>query len=168
MATIIRWVLISTLGIFVVLELVAIPTLAQQTNPPVVQEPNWDSEQTRTLAKRACFDCHSNETVWPIYSRVAPVTWFVTDHVVEGREHLNFSEWNTYRGETEEIAEEIAEGKMPMESYLPMHPEAKLTAAEKQQLIDGLNATIGMSPVQNSREGGESEEHERYENEDND
>jgi hypothetical protein len=69
-----------------------IPVWLAQKNPPVLSEPTWDNSQTRALAKRACFDCHSNETVWPAYARVAPVSWLVTLDTVRGRRHLNFSE----------------------------------------------------------------------------
>src|SRR5215831_3235209 len=71
-----------------------IPFGREHTNPPVTQEPAWDSPGTRELAKRACFDCHSNETVWPWYSRVAPVSWLTQRDVNGGRRHVNFSEWN--------------------------------------------------------------------------
>jgi mono/diheme cytochrome c family protein len=116
-------------------------------NPTVVSEPNWDSPQTRELAQRACFDCHSNETVWPWYSNVAPVSWLVQHDVDEGRQYLNFSEWG--RGgegeETEELYEVIVDGKMPMPNYLVTHPEARLTDVEKAALADGLLATTGAS-----------------------
>lgn len=161
MTTIIKWIFISALGIFVVLELVALPTLAKQTNPSVVQEPNWDSEQTRSLARRACFDCHSNETRWPIYSRIAPIAWVVTDHVIKGRQELNFSDWGAFDEEAEEFEEVIREGEMPLPSYLPLHPAARLTAAEKQQLIAGLYATINNSPVQHHEAGDGTQRHER-------
>ena len=114
-------------------------------NPPVAAEPNWDSPQTRELAQRACFDCHSNETVWPWYSNVAPVSWLVQHDVDEGRQRLNFSEWG--RGgegeETEELYEVIVENKMPMPNYLITHPEARLTDGEKAALADGLLVTMG-------------------------
>jgi glutaredoxin len=64
------------------------------TNPPVTREIQWDSLQTRALAQRACFDCHSNETVWPWYAYVAPVSWRIANHVYDGRRRLNFSEWD--------------------------------------------------------------------------
>ena len=64
------------------------------TNPPVVQEPAWYSARTRQLFMAACADCHMNETQWPWYSSVAPVSWLVARHVQEGRERLNFSEWS--------------------------------------------------------------------------
>jgi len=119
-----------------------VPYGKDYTNPPVVAEPAWDSQQTRALAQRACFDCHSNETVWPWYSRIAPVSWLVRRDVDEGREKLNFSEWgaakNDDRDEVDELAEVVQEGEMPLPIYLLMHPEAALTNAEKQELINGL------------------------------
>jgi hypothetical protein len=66
----------------------------KRDNPPVVSEPNWDSPQTRALAQRACFDCHSNETVWPWYAHVAPASWLAAHDVHEGRGILNFSDWD--------------------------------------------------------------------------
>jgi cytochrome c551/c552 len=114
-----------------------------ETNPPVVAEPQWDSPQTRALAQRACFDCHSNETVWPWYSRIAPPSWLVVFDTIRGRNHLNFSEWGIGRSGRGmgESAEQIQRGAMPPAIYLTMHPNAALNAAEKQQLIDGLNAS---------------------------
>lgn len=124
-----------------------VPYGRAHNNPTVVSEPNWDAPQTRELAQRACFDCHSNETVWPWYSNVAPVSWLVQHDVDEGRQYLNFSEWG--RGgegeETEELYEVIVDGKMPMPNYLVTHPEARLTDVEKAALADGLLATTGAS-----------------------
>ena len=79
-----------------------IPYGRDHTNPPVMQEPQWDSPQTRALTKRACFDCHSNETVWPWYSNVAPVSWLIYRDVSKGREHFNFSEWDMHPSESGE------------------------------------------------------------------
>lgn len=121
------------------------------TNPKVIQEPAWDSPATRELAARACFDCHSNETKWPWYSNIAPISWLVQDHVDEGREYLNFSEWNKTYEEAGEAGETVEEGEMPIPNYLWLHPEAKLSVKEKAALIAGLNATLG-------GEGGERSE----------
>lgn len=122
-------------------------------NPAVVLEPAWDTPETRALAARACFDCHSNETKWPWYASVAPMSWLVQDHVDEGREVLNFSEWNRTFEEAGEAAEVVREGEMPIANYLWLHPEARLTAAESAALAAGLAATLG--------EGGEGgEDHE--------
>ncbi len=124
----------------------AAPMLPVQVNPPVVKEPTWDSPQTRALAQRACFDCHSNETVWPWYSRSLAASWLVTMDVREGRRRLNFSDWGANRqgegggGEREnhDLGESVLEGEMPPFQYLLMHPEARLTASEKEQLASGL------------------------------
>lgn len=119
-----------------------IPYGRNHTNPPVVAEPNWDSPETRELAQRACFDCHSNESSWPWYSNIAPVSWLVQRDVDEGREALNFSEWGSRRYEVEEIFEVIEEGEMPPLVYMLQHPEARLTAAEKNDLVQGFIATF--------------------------
>lgn len=110
------------------------------TNPPVVQEPAWSSPEVRALAQRACFDCHSNETVYPWYSNIAPVSWLVQHDVEEGRSKLNFSDWERSREDGDEMAEAIEKGEMPMPIYLIQHPEARLTPAETATLIEGLRA----------------------------
>ncbi len=136
-------IITGIMGLCLVLVVGAVLFWPKPTNPPVVQEPNWDSPETRALAQRACFDCHSNETTWPIYTNLPPVSFLLRNHVYEGREKLNFSEWGQGEQEVDEIAEVIEEGEMPMLSYLPMHPEARLSKAERQALIDGLAATTG-------------------------
>lgn len=121
-----------------------------KTNPPV--------DETKTIAaggplpteiaivlERACYDCHSNQTRWPWYSNVAPVSWFVIGHVNDARKHLNFSEWATYnpkrmKRKLEEIKEEVEEGAMPLPSYLPLHPDAKLSPEDVQALGAWANA----------------------------
>jgi hypothetical protein len=125
-----------------------IPYGRNHANPPVVREPAWNSPATRDLAKKACFDCHSHETVWPWYSRIAPVSWLVYRDVVEGREHLNFSDWQGGRRKGEninEIKKEITEGEMPPLQYYIAHPEAKLDVRSKQLLLEGLTATVAAS-----------------------
>jgi cytochrome c551/c552 len=128
--------------IFVVLQLIPV----DRTNPPVVSQPNWDSPQTLTLVKDACFDCHSNETVWPWYSAVAPVKFLVGRDVNGGRRAIDFSEWANRRQRVGEIAEVVNGGGMPPWFYVIMHPKAKLSSSEKQALIDGLTKTIAQSP----------------------
>ena len=128
-------------GGFLLIQLV--PFGRNHTNPPVVNEPNWDSQQTLELAQRACFDCHSNESTWPWYSNIAPVSWLVQHDVEEGRQQVNFSDWGRGReGERPgELAETISEGQMPPPIFLITHPDARLTAAEKEALLQGLRAT---------------------------
>ena len=133
-------IIVAVVGLFMLIQL--IPYGRAHNNPPVLQEPQWDSPETRAMAKRACFDCHSNETVWPFYSNIAPVSWLVQRDVDEGREKLNFSEWG--RGdEPDEIVEIVQKGEMPLGIYLIMHPEANMTSQEKQAFIEGLQKTFG-------------------------
>jgi mono/diheme cytochrome c family protein len=116
-----------------------------RSNPPVQSEPNWDSPETRALAQTACFDCHSNETDWSRwYESIAPASWLVQHDVEEGREYLNFSEWNQggKPREADEMWEVLAEGEMPPMQYLLLHSEAKLTQQQKDQLVAGLQATV--------------------------
>ena len=140
------WLPIGIVGVlllgFGLIQLV--PYGHDHTNPPVVQEPQWDSQQTRELAQRTCFDCHSNETVWPWYSNGAPVSWLLQHDVEEGRQMLNFSEWDKYGNPymADAVLRVLQEGKMPPAQYLPLHPEAKLSAEEKQQLLDGFTASL--------------------------
>lgn len=131
----------ALLVIFVVIQL--LPIGKDHTNPPVLSEPGWDSPATRALAQRACFDCHSNETVWPWYSKVAPVSWLVWNDVQEGRRRMNFSEWDQGGSQNEsEIVEVLQEGEMPPFQYLIMHPEAHLSNVDKQALITGIQNSI--------------------------
>ena len=115
-----------------------------KTNPPVMVEPQWDSPETRAMVERACFDCHSNETVWPWYSNIPPVSWLVVRDTINGRDELNFSEWIWADGEVtaEWFSDALLEGEMPMKIYLVNHPEARLTDAERQQLADSMKKII--------------------------
>ena len=135
-------IVVVTVGAALFLLIQIIPIGAQRTNPPVVAEPNWDSPQTRVLAKRACFDCHSNETKWPWYSYIAPVSWLLANDVLTARAAFNFSDWRAGDMSSAVMAEQINSGRMPLPQYLLMHPTARLTDAEKRQLIAGLNATL--------------------------
>lgn len=126
---------LGTVAAIVAIQLVPV----SRSNPPVtgsVRAP----EEVEAVLRRSCFDCHSNETVWPWYARVAPVSWLVARDVKEGREELNFSEWAGYaaedRNETlEDIEEVIDELEMPLPIYIRMHAEARLTDAERALLI---------------------------------
>ncbi len=121
-----------------------LPYGQDRTNPPVISEPKWNAPKTRELFMRACGDCHSNETKWPWYSRIAPVSWLVAYDVAEGREHLNVSMWgHQKKNEGDEAAEELREGEMPPLPYLLLHPEARLDEKERSALIDGLVKTFG-------------------------
>jgi hypothetical protein len=129
-------------GVLVLMQFV--PYGRDHRNPAASAEPAWDSPRTRELAERACFACHSNETKWPWYSNVAPISWYVRHDVEEGRLKLNFSEWDRPQEEADEAAEAVMEGEMPPDSYTWLHGDARLSAEERDALIRGLIATFGV------------------------
>ena len=135
--------LVVAVGLFAFLALQLVPYGHAHTNPAAASEPKWDSPRTRELAVRACFDCHSNETVWPWYSNVAPVSWVVVRHTEEGRGVLNFSRWDQPQRGAREAAEQVQRGEMPPAYYTVIHPDSRLTADEQAELIKGLQATLG-------------------------
>ena len=131
----IRYVVPGVAVLLVAMQLVT----CSRTNPPVIANVPV-SPEVGGLLRRACFDCHSNESVWPWYSRVAPVSWLVWSDVAEGRQHLNFSEWPSdpakQRQHFKSMQDEIQGGDMPLWFYLPLHSAARLSAAEKQTILD--------------------------------
>jgi hypothetical protein len=132
-------------GLFALIQLV--PYGRNHSNPPVLAEPRWDSPATRTLAAKACFDCHSNLTTWPWYSNVAPVSWLVQRDVDGGRSQFNFSEWNKPQDVSAgDAADAIRSGSMPPGIYTLMHPKARLSFAQKDALVKGLVATLSADP----------------------
>jgi hypothetical protein len=123
----------------------------EKSNPPVLSEIVAD-QSAQPLLRRACYNCHSNETVWPWYSNIAPASWLVRSDVKEARLHLNFSEWGTYSAEKQHfrlmgIADEIKDGGMPPWYYSAVHPDSRLMGAECEKVrswtaaaLDALNA----------------------------
>lgn len=143
------------LVVFAAIQLV--PFGRSHVNPPDGTLAAFDGPATEQLAKRACFDCHSNQTKWPWYASVAPISWRLQSHVDEGREKLNFTAFDPSNEEVADAAgeagETITKGEMPPFDYLLMHPEARLTAAEKQALVAGLDRTFAAF-VEGGEKGG--------------
>ncbi len=137
---VLRGVLVAA-GLFVLLQVFQ----PDRTNPPVdpaqqIEQHHPASPAVAGLLRKACFDCHSNDTRWPWYSYVAPVSWLVSRDVSVGRKHLNFSEWGSYEarrqvGRLGAIAEEVGSGAMPLPIYISMHSEADLSAEERDSLV---------------------------------
>lgn len=126
------------LVLFLLIQLV--PYGWAKENPPVVQDAPWPDEASAQLARDACYDCHSNETEWPVYSYVAPMSWLVRRDVEEGREELNFSEWPDGARELDDAVETLLEGEMPPSQYELLHPDARLSDAEVDRLVAALEA----------------------------
>ena len=146
-------------GIVVLVVIQAVPYGQDHSNPPVTGEPRWSSPQTRQLMVNACYDCHSNEVEWPWYTNIAPISWAATEHVDEGREAVNYSEFTTGGDhEAEETIEVILEDSMPPYYYtlFGLHAEANLSQDEIAQLVAGLQTTPGLG--ENESETQEEEE----------
>ena len=142
------WVVLSML-VVIVIGIQVVPYGRNHTNPPVTAEPRWDSPETRAVVERACFDCHSNETNWPWYSKVAPVSWLMQHDVDAARAKLNFSEWR--RGHDADDIEAALKRRMPLGLYSMMNAHARLGPSERIYLTRGLARTIALSDRQVSK-----------------
>lgn len=137
MRTALKW---TAAGAFVVLlGLQVVPYGRDHDNPPSPEEPAWASDRTRELAVTACADCHSNHTVWPWYSNVAPMSWLVQRDVEQGRAAWN---WSEATGDADDAADEVADAEMPPRRYTLAHPDARLSSRERADLVAGLEATF--------------------------
>jgi len=110
-----------------------------RSNPPVTDEIAAPAD-VRAILERSCYDCHSNRTRWPWYSRVAPVSWLVARDVHRARSEVNFTEWPSFDFEEQDhlragIAKQVDRRRMPLPIYLPMHPDARLSDAERRRLV---------------------------------
>ena len=127
-------ILLGLVGVFLLMQV----GQCERTNPPVTGEIDAPAD-VKAVLQRSCYDCHSNLTRWPWYAHVAPMSWLLHRDVVEGRRHLNFTEWDKVPAEKrpKRIAgcgKEVASGDMPLWFYLPLHPAAKLSDADKALL----------------------------------
>jgi len=138
----IKKIVIGFAVLFVLIQFIRI----DKTNPPVDLQEDYivvtnAPEEIADMLKSSCYDCHSNESKYPWYSNVAPVSWWLKDHINEGRDELNFSKWGSYetkrkRHKMEESIEMIEEGEMPLPPYTITHSDAKLSELQKQKLVD--------------------------------
>lgn len=126
---------VGLIAVFIVVQFVPVA----RVNPTERGQPAAPSE-VQALLQRACYDCHSNETQWPWYSRVAPVSFLIAHDVTDGRRELNFSIWTQYNErrkarKMKEIAEQVEKDKMPQWYYVSLHPDAKLSVADRELII---------------------------------
>ena len=146
MTKFLRWTGISFMILFMVLQFVR----PAKTNPVIDQTRALHNQaemnaEVAAVLQRACYDCHSNDTRWPWYSNVAPVSWFVIDHVNHGRRHLNFSKWASYDNQKKAtnlqlIGETVRLSSMPLSSYTLIHAEAKLTDEDRKLIGEWVKA----------------------------
>ena len=158
-------ILLALLVIFVLMQLYR----PAKTNPPVDDSKTLFAtmqvpDDVSLILERACNDCHSNYTVWPWYSHVAPMSWVLVDHVNEGRHELNFSEFGAYSARRkgrkfDELCDQVKRREMPLNEYVWLHPEAKLSDADRQRLCAwaepfAIKRTASAGPSESSRTSG--------------
>jgi hypothetical protein len=131
-----RWSGVGVVAVLVAIQLV--PYGWWHANPSVVRDAPWPDERSASIARTSCYSCHSNETDWPPYSYVAPMSWLVRADVEDGRAELNFSDWDEYADEAEDAIEAVSSGEMPLGRYTFVHRDAELTDEEAQVLIGAL------------------------------
>jgi Haem-binding domain len=123
-------------------------------NPPVVDDAPWPDAAAEGVARQSCYSCHSNETDWPLYSYVAPMSWLVRNDVESGRERFNFSDWDRSAGDADKAIEVIEEGSMPPDRYTVVNRDASLSAEEQVVLVSAL---LAMGGQDNSGPGGDDD-----------
>lgn len=147
-----KWFFIVPLVLFAALQFVQ----PAHTNPPVKTDfitATHPPQNVADMFQAACYDCHSNQTRWPWYSHVAPMSWQIAQDVNEGRENLNLSEWpgddpkRAYK-KMEDMSEEIGQGDMPLKKYTLIHADAKLTVEQRTELTQWLDGTVDQLKAQ--------------------
>jgi len=143
--------MIKKILIFLLVVLVAIQFFHPEKNKTNEQQPNYIGnvfpvpEDVKAILTKACNDCHSNNTRYPWYSKFQPVDWWMNNHVIDGKKHLNLDDYTSKNLRSqyhrlEEIAEQVKKGEMPLDSYTWIHKDANLTESEKNTLISWTNA----------------------------
>jgi hypothetical protein len=143
--SILKWVSIAIAAFLIISQAVR----PARTNPPTDQSKTLEATGRLTpeiaaIFDRSCRDCHSNQTVWPWYSNVAPISWLLANDVNEGRRELSFSNWSDYDSrralrKLQQICDEVREQEMPMASYVLLHPEAKLSEEDRRLICEWAN-----------------------------
>jgi hypothetical protein len=138
-----KWIFVALAAAFILLQFTNPPRI----NPPVAADlmaANPPPPQVAAMLHAACYDCHSSETRWPWYSRVAPMSWLIANDVVEGRKNLNLSDWPSdpirAAKRLEDMSEEIGYGEMPPKKYTAIHADARLTQVQLKELTDWLDS----------------------------
>lgn len=137
-----KWAVVATVIVLIGVQFIR----PERTNPGAAEALAYDrylkvDDDIAQMLRRSCFDCHSNQTVWPWYSQVAPASWLLARDVKNGRKHLNFSAWGTYNPTRQlivlnNIAEEVSSGGMPYPPYLLLHRDAALDSTARKKIAD--------------------------------
>jgi cytochrome c551/c552 len=137
-----KWTVIVLVVLFLGIQLMR----PARSNPAVDESQTIEARtqmtpEVKAIFERSCNDCHSNKTVWPWYTNVAPISWWIAGHINDARQNMNLSEWGKLDRDHQDrklrqICDEVTDSGMPLPSYLPMHPKAKLSDQDKKTLCD--------------------------------
>lgn len=139
-------ILVVLLVVLVIIQFIRpVQNVSAEQSPTDIEKKYETPENVKATLSKACRDCHSNNTNYPWYSNIQPVAWWLDGHIRDGKKHLNFSEFGNYppkkaEHKLEELVESQQDHWMPLDSYMKLHAEARLTSAESQELIDWANA----------------------------
>lgn len=141
-----RNIFFAILAIIVLIQIIPVDRSNPQSEAEIIA-----TSDVKTILENSCYDCHSNQTNWPWYSYIAPVSWLVSKDVHDGRKHLNFSNWENLSTEKkadklDEIWEYVSKGEMPMPIYTFMHPSAKLSNEQKTVLKNWTSGEMSNLP----------------------
>jgi hypothetical protein len=140
----VKRVLLGGMALLLVIQLV--PYGHSHSNPAVTRAANWPAGPGEEIARRSCYDCHSNLTKWRWYSNIAPMSWLVQRDVEGGRDNLNFSEWNRGQADLGDVVEQVSGGGMPPLQYTIVHSSASLSSTDKTQLAAALKELYASDP----------------------
>lgn len=149
-----RWLLWGALALLVLFGLAQLVPFGHGKNPTVTRAAVWPNAQAETLAANSCNDCHSNLTKRWWATEIAPASWLAQADVNGGRNALNFSEWDKPQADLDNVIESVQSGSMPPLQYKLFHGNARLSAAERRQLVDGLRQLYATDPPAGTKQGG--------------
>ena len=140
-----KWLVAGIIAVFALLQL----TTPAHVNPPVKNDfiaSTQPPENVAAMLRAACYDCHSDETRWPWYSHVAPISWQIAQDVNDGRKHINLSEWpadpDLAQKKLQHMSDEIDDNDMPLSKYTLIHKDARLTTAQRNEMTQWLDAQV--------------------------
>jgi hypothetical protein len=142
------------LGLLVLFGVIQLVPFGRAGNPPVSRAAAWQAGPGQSLARAACYDCHSNLTKRWWATEIAPVSWLAQSDVNGGRAQLNFSRWDTPQASLQEVVDAVVSGSMPPVQYKLVHGDARLSTSERRQLADAIRELYAADPPAGVRRGG--------------
>jgi Haem-binding domain len=140
-----KWSALALSMLFSTLQVIPLAKTAPAERQPTPDLERVVGPEVGAILKRSCKDCHSNDTTWPWYSHIAPVSWMITKHVTKGREKLNFSDWalgKTTANQMAEVCDAVSNGSMPLRGYTVLHGDAKLSSHDVDVICDWADARL--------------------------